>query len=345
MISFVAHYPKGDEERDGMMQRILAIDQMVADRPRTYIDLRIRGHWIPRREQPNELVRVYRMSAWLYWPVALYLILRSHTVYVHSIYNATFTALAYFLRPMITDMHGVVPEENLAEGKPTRARILERVERVVLRRGSHFIFVTEAMHRHFEQKAGKRLQGLTLPILNDGCFATTPDPERSREANLAIYSGGVQPWQNVELMLDAVQKTALPLMILTGHPEKVKSLLQQRQLEHVPVHSVPHAAVFEYYAKAEYGFVLRTDTLINRVACPTKLVEYLAAGLIPIVIQPEIGDFVQIGYACVLLDDLLNGNLPDPDRLERMRSANQKALHSLCERVGAARTELLKLLN
>ena len=36
----------------------------------------------------------------------------------------------------------------------------------------------------------------------------------------------------------------------------------------------------------------REEILVNAVACPTKLVEYMYWGVVPVVITPNIGDFM-----------------------------------------------------
>jgi hypothetical protein len=55
---------------------------------------------------------------------------------------------------------------------------------------------------------------------------------------------------------------------------------------------------------ANFGFIQREDHLLNRIANPTKLVEYLYFGMRPIVWSADIGDFVQMGYEYVSIDAL-----------------------------------------
>ena len=47
----------------------------------------------------------------------------------------------------------------------------------------------------------------------------------------------------------------------------------------------------EVYRHAQYGFVLRDDIVVNNVACPTKIIDYIKYDIIPIVKSPHIGDF------------------------------------------------------
>lgn len=51
----------------------------------------------------------------------------------------------------------------------------------------------------------------------------------------------------------------------------------------------------------ETGFLLREATLFNEVATPTKLVENITYGIVPAVLSPDIGDFLQYGYRYLLI--------------------------------------------
>jgi hypothetical protein len=101
--------------------------------------------------------------------------------------------------------------------------------------------------------------------------------------------------------------------------------------------TVPQDSVKERYLQSTYGFVLRGDNLINNVACPTKLVEYMFWGVIPIVIQPAIGDFMELGYQYLTLAEFVNGSLPDQERLCAMRIRNRELVDRLYIHAGQQR--------
>jgi len=75
------------------------------------------------------------------------------------------------------------------------------------------------------------------------------------------------------------------------------------------------------YQKHDFGLVLRDDTPVNRVACPTKLYEYMTIGLVPIVRSPALGDFLDFNYAYVTEEEFLEGFFPD--RLSRVMMARK----------------------
>ena len=87
----------------------------------------------------------------------------------------------------------------------------------------------------------------------------------------------------------------------------------------------------EYYMKNDCGVVLRNDNIVNRVACPTKLIDYLQYGLIPIVLSPHIGDFYNLGYKYIEYDEIINhSNSYSKSKLNDMAIANYRILTKLC---------------
>jgi hypothetical protein len=92
------------------------------------------------------------------------------------------------------------------------------------------------------------------------------------------------------------------------------------------VESLDSQRLHQEYAKAQFGFLLRSPDLVNRVACPTKLAEYLEHGIIPILLQPEIGDLLHLGIRHVLLEDFLADRVPGDREIRLMRQENRKIL-------------------
>jgi glycosyltransferase involved in cell wall biosynthesis len=95
-----------------------------------------------------------------------------------------------------------------------------------------------------------------------------------------------------------------------------------RGIPSVIVDSKSHEELLRLYPECHYGFILREDIIVNRVACPTKLVEYIAMGIIPIVDCEDIGDFKSLGMQFVRLRDFMAGQLPDEEARSRMAEAN-----------------------
>lgn len=97
-------------------------------------------------------------------------------------------------------------------------------------------------------------------------------------------------------------------IIMTQEEERANEIVSKLpNSDSVVVKSVLPKDLNLYYSIAHYGFILRDDIVLNRVAAPTKLIEYLSYGLIPIVKTINIGDSVKMGYEYISYNEDLNG--------------------------------------
>jgi hypothetical protein len=329
MILFVADYPRPENEKDGMMQRIAAVDARFRDVERSYLKISFVSFLRGEKDRPSELLTVYRLNFFLHFLLIVYLACKARCIYVHSVGNALAILPFYLFRPCVTDMHGVVPDEFRLMGRRSAALRYQFVEQVAVRRSRAIVTVSEAMADHFHDKYGiSRSRILNVPI-----FDEVAAPDRSGAPSLVptvIYAGGTQAWQNVDMMVSAMEKTSAGyhFVILTADLRTFSEKLGGSQVP-AEIKSVPKSEVYCYYGRSELGFVLRDDDLVNRVACPTKLVEYLSCGVIPIVIQPRIGDFDRHGYAYLTLADFINGETPSAQALQSMREQNYRVIESM----------------
>ena len=344
MIVFVAPFPALSDEKDGFVQRIASIDSLVSDLPRVYLEISFRRFWIARQHcfgkatalQLNAVRHFFEIMSWYK---------KASSVYVHSIYGSLMALPAYWLVKPITDLHGVVPEELLFKGKPWRARLFNLIERIVMRQSVAVVYVTSAMQQHFQKKYGRHSSAdriiAILPKLTDERSKIENVLGSRRDPKAVVYAGGLQPWQNVPLMVEAAATAPyFRFIFLSGEAEVLQRLAFMGKVVDFSCTSVEPDLVPNYYLSCTYGFVLRDPVVLNRVACPTKLVEYLHWGVIPIVLSPNIGDFLTLGFAYVSLEDFRLGHLPDENEVVRMRIKNRHIVERLqmsCE------SELAKL--
>jgi glycosyltransferase involved in cell wall biosynthesis len=141
---------------------------------------------------------------------------------------------------------------------------------------------------------------------------------------MVVYAGGLHKWQQVPKMIDAISRTAsiCAHRFYCPDPDAVRAMLPEAVRAQVLVDRKAHEELMGLYAECHYGFILRSDIVVNHVACPTKLIEYLGMGIVPIVDCEEIGDFRVMGMQFVTLNDLLQGNLPDEARRSEMAQHN-----------------------
>jgi len=91
----------------------------------------------------------------------------------------------------------------------------------------------------------------------------------------------------------------------------------------IVVVSCPRKDVTKYLSAADVAILVRKDTIVNRVASPTKFAEYLLCGL-PVLVSHNIGDSSDIikenGLGVVLGDDWVRdpGVLPSEERIRSL---------------------------
>jgi DNA-binding phage protein len=318
MIFFIAPNPHTVKDRDGYLQRVMAIDELFSNEEKYYY-----------HDFADDQERV------------LQLIAQSKMIYVHSVYQAHFLKDHYeaFGSKIITDLHGVVPEEEELSGNQEQAAYMAHIEELAVRWSAKLVAVTAAMSRHFNTKYEQfdlKKKWIQLPI-----FETTLE-QKTKDAKAhtgVIYAGGVQSWQNVELMKQAIsKKDTYRYVILTPQPAYFEDMLEPA-LARCLIKSVKSDAVKQYYEKAMMGFVLRDDIVVNRVACPTKLVEYLAFGIVPVVKSPMIGDFKDLGYVYITIEQFMNENISE-SFLRKSSLANVKVFKKLQQKTKSGKTEL-----
>ncbi|MEK8088970.1 glycosyltransferase [Thermithiobacillus plumbiphilus] len=346
MITFVSQYPTPENERDGMMQRVKAIDALVSDSNRTYLDLSFKRNWLASESTPNANTRVLHLNVFRHAALINKVIKDSDLIYVHSVYNAL-KVYSYYKshgEKIVTDMHGIVPEELCYMGRKSLSAMYGKIEQRVVNYSDTLITVTTAMSRHFNRKYecdGLENKMLHVPIIDFSIekpeVAGIYTGSRSESDMNIIYAGGCQKWQNVELMLDITKKIVtsrvgffrfhyfVPPAAITYF----EKLIGNRGLcSVIELCSVSRSELIEKYGKMSLGFVLRDDIDINRVAMPTKMVEYMSYGVVPIVRSPHIGDMQFLGYQYVDIEEL-GGSELSLDRLNEKRIVNLNVIEGL----------------
>lgn len=333
-VVFFGGYPYPERQSDGYFQRIQIIDGLFSDRWRVYVEsdeLPGRSRWFDR-PQPKVLVLRIQGGAQLRALVrflALVAVLRCRKIYFHSVLRMRDNRFGWLMYvPGLTkviDIHGVVPEEFRLHNDFYSAVLYEREERLAVRKSDMVIVVTEAMHTYLRQKYRDHLRGQVAIFPMFPNVAPTLAPRAYVDGKpVVVYAGGLHKWQQVPKMIDAITRTAsiCAHRFYCPDPDVVRGMLPVAIRDQVIVDRKGHEELIGLYAECHYGFILREDIVVNHVSCPTKLVEYLAMGIVPIVDCANIGDFKALGMQCVSLDELLHGKLPDESRRAEMAEEN-----------------------
>ena len=318
------------------MARIRAVDEVFFDRRRVYLHFDASA---PRDEAPIATeygaaieYRVHPQSE-LHRATVEAAIAGARFVYVHTVHLARFVLGYLPSGKFVVDFHGAAPEEEQMLGNVSTAAFYEGVERTVIANARCAVVVTAAMIDHLRAKyPDLNCEFIVLPIMEAHRFDLAQ--RRMGEDGLysVIYAGGTQRWQNLPLMLEAAARAEIDCRYMfLSHDKDIIAAEAARLAPNALIETA--TAVREelpgYYAKTDLGFVLRDDTVVNRVACPTKLIEYMQFGIVPIVKSPCVGDFPGYGFQYVMLDEFIAGLIPSRGQLAQMARRNLDILQRI----------------
>src|SRR5690606_4401336 len=279
MVLFLANFPDKHTLTEGMSQRMVAIDERAMDQQRVYLFVSHRCFWSMETAETKPGVIQYRCNLFRHFGFICKLLRDASVIYIHSVINLMPLLPAWLLAAKgsrtVFDAHGVVPEEHLLAGFKLKGRLYGLTESALFRRADVVVTVSRSMERHFRKKYPQsRAAYITYPILpvhlvrhQDRLPSVAAD-----DTVRVVYSGNTQKWQNIELMLSLIRRNLsgnIHYDILTRDTEQMNRYLAQAGLEGekgIHVACVPPETLGDYYSRAHYGFVLRDDITVNRVA-------------------------------------------------------------------------------
>ena len=254
-------------------------------------------------------------------------------LYVHTLHLAEYILPWLNTGKVCVDIHGVTPEEEEMLGRPELKPRYEAVEQQVLAQAMKCIAVSNAMITHYTAKYPHlRPNWITVPVFEAYSERDQLHADKPELPVAVVYAGGTQVWQNLPGMLDLAEASVdWAQFSFYSHDRKlIKKAVAARKIENsTRVSFCEKSRLPGVYHSADFGLVLRDDTAVNRVACPTKLSEYLHFGVIPIVRSPQLGDFYDKGYQYVREDDFKAGFFPDQSTREWMRRKNSDVVKSI----------------
>lgn len=205
---------------------------------------------------------------------------------------------------------------------------LARLERVAAEGASGWLCVSAAMRDYLVERFGLG-EASTAVIWNsvpvksletNATAAMERDRHKMRcslgfdDELVLVYSGSVYPRQCVDMGLRVVRwvMEAYPrsrFLGLSQNLEQLRGLVADAGIDEgrCVLRTVPHEDVPGYLRAADIGLIstnlFHPPALANRICCPVKYAEYLAAGL-PVILSDGIGDFsaltTETGLGCVL---------------------------------------------
>jgi hypothetical protein len=249
----------------------------------------------------------------------------------------------------VADFHGAVPEEtefrrqrlNPASRAP---RWFHRHEARTIRACDAYLVVSSGMIEHLRAKlsdAAVTAKASVLDVRSSARFtqsaknATRDDYGISADEIVIVYSGGTQSYQRLPAIAGFVSAVGMHVqrirfVVFTAEPELARA--QLGVLANAPgtiIASVAPSDLHAHLKIADFGIILRDNHVINRVASPTKIWEYLLSGL-HVICNHAAGNAAEVAGA---LDAAL---VVDPDSPSQTWDAIARAIEKIMQQRRAA---------
>jgi hypothetical protein len=351
MMIIVAPYPDPTQPKDGFLARIAYIDEIFSDQEKTYLWLDSKMTTLkPKHGRVAPNIEVAYANPWnpvhVLWIIRL--AMRANLCYFHSVYKTVKLWYLLLMKKCVVDLHGLAAEELEMMGHYSEIPLLKITERYAMSHAYRVISVTETMAEYIQSKyPKKKINFIILPIFeNKKQFKSEKEIEKlSKLSKLPIvYSGTASVWQAVDRMVSLIKKTASKYSYTILTPDQ-KIFNEKIKDKNVEIIGVPKEKVYDYYAKNLFGIVIRKDNIVNTVSCPTKLIEYMATSVLPIVEYTSLGDFERLGYKYITVKDIVEHKIPNNKEIIKMLAFNQKIVDKLLEQTKLGIKELRKVLN
>lgn len=232
--------------------------------------------------------------------IKYYDILQSELACIHCKYKNKKTKL-------IVDFHGDSYEEYLFRS-PRNNQIAILLKNSIVNSitiADHIIVVSENLLLQFENYYNNKICNYSIISCGVDINRFEDTSKRVNINNINIgerivlgYSGGLQKWQNIEFILDIFIKlkeynNRFFFMLYTNSDtgfinEKLKLIGENNYL----IMKLTFDEVPEYLKLFDAGFLIREDLILNKVSSPTKILEYLAAG-VPVICTKFSGDYLR----------------------------------------------------
>lgn len=325
-LLFVGVYPEKTRLNEGFLQRIKEIDNLFADCERTYLDIRFFDYFKKNVIKKGK-VTIVQAHYLFHFLTILNLLNNSSRIYIHSIYSG-FRIFPHIFFSQIhrarvcLELHGTFQEELEYKGEKYNARFFGWIEKHLLKRSQMIVYVSKRFENYFLNKYPftKNAKRYVIPTCTSKVFELY-DPNRTNEiiqkykiSNkdvVFIYAGSTEVWQKIDLMMEIIQKLAArsnyKFFLLTGNVFEMTELAEKYNLypkDNIFIDTVSPEVLGNYYEIAHYGFVLRDEHILNEVSSPTKFLEYLYFGIIPILKSTKIGDFTTYDIDYLTINDI-----------------------------------------
>ncbi len=276
-------------------------------------------------------------------------------VYIHSVHVLMPDIMNYSLldtlfdedNKTVLDLHGAVSEELKQFDTDDRARLAEDIEEIAISLSDKVVCMSQAMKDYYIGKYHTNPDKLVVMSIMPFKDIDEKAPEKPENKTVnVVYAGGIQKWQNIDLIKEAVRNNPhrFGFRIFTHDSEQLKNDWADLNNKNLLIATRNNEEIYQEYSDCDFGFLLRDDTVVNNVACPTKMMEYLRYGVVPILKSDKIGNFKEYGLQYVSLEDFNQGNIPDYEERKKMIKNNYQILLKITGQSISGQNELIEYL-
>ena len=184
---------------------------------------------------------------------------------------------------------GIAGEESFMRNHSNiRKIILNFIDCYAMKKARGIFFVSSYMKKYYEKMACTDFSKkcYIMPCFNEQLDNSVFEKKDYSKKTFA-YVGSLSVWQCFEETAELYSKIekAIPntfFKVLTFDVEKAERIINEKQIKNYCVKCVPKEDVQDELKDISFGFIIRRDTEVNRVATPTKLSSYLSVGVLPI---------------------------------------------------------------
>lgn len=240
---------------------------------------------------------------------ALQIFLRDHNnaiVYLEALEPAIklYHTIKNINNIVVFDCHGATPYEyRMNHGKIAGMLgfcALKWYENKVLAHSNLLVTVTKEQQKLLNYNCTSTI----LPMIPGDIFLNSYNNQKENirdslkideRYTVFVYSGNTSKWQmcedtiklykNIENIIDNAF-----LLVCTKDKEYFANLVEKYDIKHFRIITAKYNEMPNILDGCNYGFCLRDNDVVNKVASPTKVLEYMARGVIPI-ISNYVGDF------------------------------------------------------
>ena len=199
---------------------------------------------------------------------------------------------------VLYDNRGLAYEESVMSHESIFIhRINRNVKREALNRArlhcDMYNFVTAEMRDYFleQYSYNPELPYTIIPTLYhaetgaDLEFTNIAKRENYKPSDFVVsYIGSTAAWQSTKQLIDLINQIGekykgIRFFILSNGTISEMGSLPQHIRDRITMKSVPHKEMKYYLRMTNIGIVIRDNNIVNHVAAPTKIAEYLTSGI------------------------------------------------------------------